>query len=29
LTKLFDAAQELSGLNEEARKKLEAEAKNS
>lgn len=29
LTKLFDVAQELSGLNEEGRKKLEAEAKNS
>ena len=29
LTKLFNAAQELSGLNEEGRKKQEAEAKNS
>ena len=29
LTGLFDAAQDLSGLNEEARKKQEAEAKNS
>jgi len=29
LTTLFDAAQTLSGLNEEARKKQEAEAKNS
>lgn len=29
LTRLFDAAQDLSGLNEEARKKQEAEAKNS
>jgi len=29
LTKLFNAAQDLSGLNEEGRKKQEAEAKNS
>ena len=29
LGKLFDAAQDLSGLNEESRKKQEAEAKNS
>jgi len=29
LGELFDAAQELSGLNEEARKKQKAEAKNS
>jgi hypothetical protein len=29
LGKLFDAAQDLSGLNEEARKKQEQEAKNS
>jgi hypothetical protein len=29
LGKLFDLAQELSGLNEESKKKMEAEAKNS
>lgn len=29
LGKLFDVAQELSGLNEDARKRLETEAKNS
>ena len=29
LTQLFNAAQDLSGLNEEGRKKQEAEAKNS